>query len=373
MLQFAFDAQGNPNPNGMMMAWAGVDAMYKQRVSALGLCLDWNVPETIVQSWPNGIGAYDGGIVVVKSGPNCFVWIGPGSGIFDYVRWIGDYLLGSIGRTFAREALSPAVSVSAITSSDVNAWINTLWAAYLLDIKGQVAAAVTRALEAGGRVQVVGFSLGGAMAVLFARFLAQTSTMNVDAIGFGQPRPLANSMSALPGAIRSFRITAIGDPVDLAPPTYAIVANGLGSSSLPTPTAWANYGTRYVVDQFSALTQVDDPPSPEPLPMAMQLTQLQRHHNNNYTQAISAYYVAATRATNTSRDANDYQNMAYAVDADEIFLVDRAFNTPTFFGASAALLTPISSPPARPSGSSAIIVSNAGDDVVMPPVWGKDP
>lgn len=352
-LTFAFDPDGNADPVGLMQAWASVDAMYRKRFDALIVCLDFTVPETVQASWPTGIGSFDGGIAVVKSGNDVFCWIGPGSGKFDYAAWAVFAVRGT--------------GVFASASSDAQAWINTLWSGYLIDLKGQVSAAINAALGPGGRVQLVGFSLGAAMAMLLGRALASTAGVTVDVVGFGTPRPIANSAALLPGALRIFRVTALNDPVDLVPPTYHLSLMGGTVQSLPLPTAWDNVGLRFVMDAAGNLSAQVDPPSPSLDEFLALLAQnILLHLASNYTDSISPFYARRRRADNEAPGQANWQNMALAIDNSQPFHEGYVYieDELTLFQRVARQQAQ------RVYPTDLRVLSN---EESMPPVWGIDP
>lgn len=272
MLTRVINPDDTINPLGLYQAWTGVFAMYKARPFGVLALLDDTQGERARKFFQLGIGLQDGGIAIVQSQGMAYVFLGPASGLIDYA-------------TFA------AVGVRAIASSLPSAWGVVLWQQYLTAIFSQIQAEIASFVPPGGRVQVAGFSQGAAMAILVGRALANMPVPYVvDSIGFGTPRPLADSFTALL-THKTARFTNGSDPVDLVPPTYLITPIGGPLTGLPTPTAWANYGTRYVIGGLNPPILTPDPVSPTQVELLeLFLSDIAMHTSGNYTQAIAGQY-----------------------------------------------------------------------------------
>lgn len=277
------------NPTGVMQAWAGALCMYKQDIIALSKCLSLNNPREIIQhNWPFGIGSWDGGLCVVGSGGNAFVFIAPASGLNDYIA-------------------QAIIGVHAVADAEAQAWLYTIWSSMSLDLIGPVDTAVRAVLSPTGVVQLAGFSAGAAMATILERKLRTRGLANdMVSVGFGQPRSIADSFVALPNMI-SIRICNQDDPVDKIPPPTNLVADGGPLPGLPTPTIWFDYGNRYQLLPAGTLTAQPDPPS------SFVLANLAQHTPGSYTSAVQAYYAAQATLGNGSRDGALYSYMATVV------------------------------------------------------------
>ena len=131
---------GPENPTGLMQAWGGALCAQKQGILYLDAVLSENNPrETIEGYWPQGILSYDGGIIIIGSGGNVFVFLGPPSGLREYIA-------------------QAIIGTHAVADAEAQAWLYTIWSSMSLDIIGQIQARVQGALSPTGVVQLAGLS-----------------------------------------------------------------------------------------------------------------------------------------------------------------------------------------------------------------------
>lgn len=273
MLKRVINPDNSINPLGVFQAWTGCMSMYKQREDAVQAMMDKRtVAEFVQKVWLPGIGSQDGGIAMAWSADDIYIWVGPATGLIDYAQFA-------------------LVGTSAVASLASQAWGNTLWQSYLIDVLGAIRAQLALISQPGRFVQIAGFSQGAAMATLLARALSQqVNGYVVNAVGFGQPKTIANSF--LPAVNEKVvRIVNLNDPVDLVPPLDDIRTEGGPYPGLPVPTAWANYGRRYQINETLDLVQQNDLPTP-PIPqLLLNLTNnIGQHTAGAYSGAVSGMY-----------------------------------------------------------------------------------
>lgn len=324
------------NPTGLMQAWGGTLCMWKQDIVAFSKVLSYQpVHEIIQHNWPFGIGSWDGGICVIGSGGNAFVFIGPASGLTDYIA-------------------QAIIGVHGVVDAEAQAWLYTIWSSMSLDVIGPVETAVKAVLSPTGIVQLAGFSAGGAMATIIERKLRVRGLTNqMASVGFGQPRSIADSFVTLPNMI-SIRFCNQLDPVDKIPTPTSLVADGGPLPGLPIPTIWFDYGNRYLLMPDGSLTPQPDPGGP------IALINLPQHHGNDYTKVVQTYYAAQAALGNGSQDGALYSYMAGVVAYGlPIQLLDNFI---------ANLPPPLPPPPPPPPPAIPVIVDvPAGIGVELPP------
>lgn len=225
----------------IMQAWAGVFSVYKGRPNTLSNVLQ-SPTESLTYWTTDKIGNFDGGLAVVKSGPNVYVFIGPASGLSTYAAWT-------------------VLGINAIANGGANAWVNELWSGFLGDISTLVMSQVRAALGDGGFVEVVGFSQGGAMATYVARLLRVNNiAANVYVVGFGTPRCLGEGFPPDP-QIASFYYQNMLDPVNFLPPAVDLQAVGGTIPPLPIPARWAENSSLFRITYNGDLSAITPPPT----------------------------------------------------------------------------------------------------------------
>jgi len=278
------------NPSGVIQAWAGVYAAYSKRPDVFSHYVQFG---GTIDSLLTPINDFDGNYFTYKQGNDFYVFIGPQSGKEDYAAW---GLLGIIPELIGGVALFPppwgSQSVSAVGSTQIGEWANTVWQASVLDIFDRILSKITPFLQADSRIQLVGFSMSGALAQMIGLAMAVRGITNrVNMVGFGMPRGLA-PIPAWPANLHPVRFTLQGDPIDLIPPVDQIGPIGGPLPNRPTPTQWGSWGERYLfLGQSGNLLQQDDPAWPGDVAfIATVPLAITNHVPKNYSGAVKAYY-----------------------------------------------------------------------------------
>jgi Lipase (class 3) len=272
MLTRVINPDNSLNTLGILQAWTAIFSLYQNRPEGIQALIDRPRGEFIQQIYLPGIDGQDGGIAIVWSQDQVFIFIGPASGLTDYTEW----------------ALTGVPAVANLTPQ---AWVNSLWSSFLDNLIATVRAQLAIISQPGRTVQIAGFSQGGAMATMLGRALSQqVNPYNVEVVGFGAPRSIANSF--LPAVNeKTVRLTNQSDPVDLVPPTYECRPEGGPFPGLAIPTAWANYGTRFVMDGAGVISAVPDAPSPDLVTLTFLLAQnIGQHTPGAYSATVQAAY-----------------------------------------------------------------------------------
>jgi hypothetical protein len=306
----------------------------------------------LINGVPNG---FDGRVYVYKSGDDFYITVVPASVGLDYAAWA-------------------VFGVHAVATSQSNCWGNTLWTSYNLDIFDRIMAVVRPLLRPASRVQFHGLSQGGAQSQLLARaFAVQGNPQQVDAIGFGAPRGIADGAPVL-STVRYRRFVNQLDPVDLLPPQTMLTPDGGPLPGLPVPNEWGNVGTRYQWDASGALDAVPDHPWPgDATFLALLPNFIINHTPSAYTEIVMSYFGLASGRPGGVGDAGNWINLANIVMTGAPILPTVAVQAAiaALATASAAPGTPpLIVPPAVQGLSTEGYTSSGGDFVLFPAVQG---
>lgn len=295
MLFPAVNSSNSIDPVGVVQAWAGVVTMHLNRGTDFSVMLDANAGERTLGYFQGGQGNYDGSFEAWVSNGDVYVWIAPGSGLVDYLAWA-------------------AIGLHAVADASCAAWVNTVWSGYLADIFSAIKNMIAPALTPASKVQITGFSLGGAMAGLVGQRLKVEGMQNeVSLVGFGMPRFITNSLQIQTG-LSMVRFVNVLDPVDLIPPASKLTLDGGTVLGLPLPTSWQDFGRRYLIHENGTLEQVPDPPWPGDSAFAALLPfYIMNHHWKGYTGAVQDLYARWVAENGGTEDGGKWMNYANAI------------------------------------------------------------